>query len=210
MQSNGALHIVRLPKARPGQTKGCPMWLKISQAGDTKSSRIGRSIPEAPLRFVYTAWFAVCLAASVAPTLKPAPAWAGQWEIVADPLTAHGLGGLPDSICGSGCTLRETPRGMAIERASIFDLGLPAELIPNPKSSAAGPAAWQLSRTADALTITGSDPSTGAGPGGPATRYVLSVRGEFLHVDMTRLTDGGSAPPTFTLLYRRAYSQPDR
>jgi hypothetical protein len=159
------------------------------------------------LRFVYSAWFAVCLAASVAPTRQPAPAWAGQWEIVADPVTAHGLAGLPDSICGSGCTLRETRRGMAIDRASIFDLGLPAELIPIPKASVAGRAGWQLSRTADALTITGSDPSTGAGP---ATRYVLSVRGEFLHVDMTRLTGAGSAPPTFTLLYRRTYLQQDR
>ena len=162
------------------------------------------------MRFVYSAWFAVCLAASVAPNRAPAPIWAGQWEIVADPVTAHGLAGLPDSICGSGCTLRETRRGMAIERASIFDLGLPAELIPLPKSSVAGPAGWQLSRTADALTITGSDPSTGGGPGGPVTRYVLSVRGEFLHVDMTRLTGTGSTQPTFTLLYRRAYSQLDR
>ena len=159
------------------------------------------------MRFVYSAWFAVGLAASVAPAYQPAPAWAGRWEIVADPFTAHGLAGLPDSICGSGCTLRETRRGMAIERASIFDLALPDELIPNWLEPARRRSTgWQFSRTADALTITGYDPATGRGARGPATRYVLAVRGEFLHVNMTRLFAG---EPTVTLVYRRAYAQPD-
>ena len=160
------------------------------------------------MRLVCLAWLA-SLAASFAPaTPRALPVWTGQWEIVADPLTARGLSGLPDSICGSGCTIRETRRGLSIDRVSIFDSALPAELIPSePASMPAGVAGWQVRRTADALTITGFDPSTGDRAQNGATRYVLAVRGEFLQVEMTRLT---GAQPTFTLLYRRAYTPPDR
>jgi hypothetical protein len=167
------------------------------------------------VRVVCLAWLAASLASSFAPAPAPAPAsrslplWTGQWEIVADPLTARGLAGLPDSICGSACTIRETKRGLSIDRLSVFDLALPGELIPGqPGQAAAGSSGWQVTRTADALTVTGFDPATGDGSQHPATRYVLAVRGEFLQVEMTRLT--GTAPPTFTPLYRRAYTQPDR
>jgi len=165
------------------------------------------------VRVVCLAWLAASLASSFAPAPAPAspslPLWTGQWEILADPLTARGLAGLPDSICGSACTIRETHRGFSIDRRSVFDLALPGELIPGqPGQAPARTSDWQAMRTADTLTVTGFDPSTGDGSQHPATRYVLAVRGEFLQVEMTRLAEG--APPTFTLLYRRAYTQPNR
>ena len=163
------------------------------------------------MRVVYMAWLAASLASSfaAAPASRSLPQWTGQWEIVADPLTARGLAGLPDSICGSACTIRETTRGLSIDRLSVFDLALPEELISGqPGQAPAGTSEWQVLRTADAVTVTGFDPATGDGAQRPATRYVLGVRGDFLQVEMTRLT--GTAPPTFTLLYRRAYTQPNR
>ena len=164
------------------------------------------------MRVVCLAWLAASLASSFAPAPahRSFPLWTGQWEIVADPLTARGLAGLPDSICGSACTIRETKRGLSIDRLSVFDLALPGELIPGqPGQAPAGGLGWQVTRSADALTVTGFDPATGDGAQNVATRYVLAVRGEFLQVEMTRL-EGADIAPTFTLLYRRAYSQPDR
>jgi hypothetical protein len=160
---------------------------------------------------VCLAWLAASLAASFPPAPRPPALWTGQWEIVADPLTARGLAGLPDSLCGSACTIRETRRGFSIDRTSVFDLALPGELISGRTGlTPAGTSQWQVSRTADALTVTGFDPATSDRAQKTDTRYVLAVRGEFLHVEMTRLTGAGDAPLTFTLLYRRAFAPPDR
>ena len=156
------------------------------------------------MRFVVAAWLAGALAAS---SHSPATtALSGQWEIVADPFTAHGLAGLPDSICGSTCTIRDTGAAVSIDRVSMFDLRLPDFLVPERSRSNGSVAAWQITRTAETVTITGANRDAGATGGDARTRYVLSRRGEFLQVAITRLAEGEVSSPTFSLVYRRAYS----
>ena len=156
------------------------------------------------MRILHAVWLVAALTSSH-PGSASTPAWTGQWEIVADPLTAYGLAGLPDSICGSDCTIRDTWRGVSIDRTSIFELTLPDVLSPastgRPAPAGAG---WTIARSGDVLTITGADGSAGAAPGAQ-TRYILSLRGEFLQVEMTQL-GFVEPPPPVTLLYRRVYT----
>ena len=161
------------------------------------------------MRIVVAVWLAGALTASVS---SPAPVWTGRWEIVADPYTAHGLAGLPDSICGASCTIRDTWRGIAIDRVSIFDLGLPDVLAVDqpPRASTlttTGGSGWRASRTATALTIVGPDRTIGHVPDNAEVRFVLSRQDDLLKVEMTRYLEGQLATASsVAVMYRRSFA----
>ena len=150
------------------------------------------------MRIVVAVWLLGALSASVS---SPAAVWTGRWEIVADPYTAHGLAGMPDSICGASCTIRDTWRGVSIDRVSVFDLGLPEVMRPD-----SGNGDWKVTRSGDALTITGKPPAGALAASAGVTRYELSLQGELLRVQMTPAF-GSAGGPTYALFYRKTYGQ---
>lgn len=159
------------------------------------------------MRIVVAVWLVGALSASVS---SPAPVWTGRWEIVADPYTAHGLAGIPDSICGASCTIRDTWRGVSIDRVSVFDLGLP-EVLPLDQAPAvpaltrpAG-AAWRASRRGNVLTIVGPDRTIGQLPDEAEVRFVLTLEDDLLKVEMTRHVEGQPAPRPVAVMYRRSF-----
>ncbi len=160
------------------------------------------------MRIVVAVWLAGALAASVS---TPAPVWTGRWEIVADPYTAHGLAGLPDSICGASCTIRDTWRGVAIDRVSIFDLGLPEVLRLDQSQDLAtrsrtGGSVWRASRSDTGLTIVGPDRTIGQARDNAEVRFVLSLQADLLKIEMTRHLEGqANLEKPVSVMYRRSF-----